>query len=143
MAETELPPTNLILQALHAIRKEVAGTNARLDQTNARLDQAIERIDQTNARIDETNERLERLRVFTVQKLTDLNAKVDHLGERVDSLGARVDLLGDRLENILTGQFGKDVRDLKARMLVVERRLGLPEAKEEEPVYGKPPADES
>ena len=81
MADAELPPESLILQALHAIRKEIAGTNARLDQTNARLDQTNARLEQTNerldatreelsARIDETNQRLDEFRVFTVQKLS-------------------------------------------------------------------------
>ena len=31
------------------------------------------------------------------------------------TLSRRIDLLGDRLENMLTGQFGQDVRDLGAR----------------------------
>jgi len=88
-----------------------------------------------NERLDQTNERLEQLRVFTVQKLTDLNAKVD-------GLGGRVDQLGDRLENVLTGQLGQDVRDLKARMLVVEERLDSTRASESPPPYGKKPTDE-
>ncbi|MGI5860504.1 MAG: hypothetical protein ACOX6T_00440 [Myxococcales bacterium] len=100
MSDAELPPASLILQALHAIRKEIAGTNTRLDVTreelSARIDQTNTRLEETNRRLDETNEKLDQLRVFTVQKLTDLNAKVDRLGERAD-------VLGDRLENILTG----------------------------------------
>ena len=135
MDDAELPPANLILQALHAIRKEISGTNARLDQTN-------EKLDQTNARLDQTNERLEGFRVFTVQKLTDLNVKVDRLGDRVDQLGDRVDQLGDRLENVLTGQLGQDVRDLKARMLIVEGRLVSPGAHEGPGEYRKKDAGE-
>lgn len=91
MADDEaLPPASLILQALHANRKEIAGTNERLDQTNASLD---------STRV-ELSEKIENLRVFTVQKLTDLNAKVDGLGDRVDQLG-------DRLETSSPGSWAR------------------------------------
>jgi len=139
MADAGLPPTDLVLQALHAIRNELVGTrkdlSERLDQMSARIDQTNQRLDQTNQRLDQTNERLDSLRIFTVQKLTDLNAKVDHLGSRVDQLG-------DRLENVLTGQLGQDVRDLKARMQAVEERLESNRASESPPDYGTKPTGE-
>jgi hypothetical protein len=47
-----------------------------------------------------------------------------------------VDSLGDRLENILTGQISQDVRDLKARLMVVEEKLGSPAAHENPTRYG-------
>jgi hypothetical protein len=99
----EMPPPNLILQALHAIKGSVDGVKASVDQTKAS-------VDQTNARLDQTNERLESLRTFTVQGLTDLNAKVDRLGVVVDRQGNEIHQLNERLDHFFVGEGARQVK---------------------------------
>jgi len=101
---TEMPPANLILQALHAIRTEVRDGFVR---TNEQLGQTNSRIDQTNARLEQTNERLENLRFFTVNKLTELNTKLDGTNERIDRLT-------DRFDNFISGEGAKLVKRVDA-----------------------------
>jgi hypothetical protein len=84
MADSPLPPTDLVL---HAIRKEIAGTNERLDATreelSAGLKQTNERLSATcgglSALLDQTNERLDDLQASTAQLLTELDTKLDRL----------------------------------------------------------------
>ena len=109
-----------------------------VDRMSARLVERIDNVEKgLGARIDQTNQRLETLERRTTQgfietntKLADLTGRVDHVSERVDNVGdqigdlsKRVDRMGDRIENILTGQLGQDLRDLKSRMVVVEEKL--------------------
>jgi hypothetical protein len=83
----EMPPANLILQALHAIRAEGQKTNERLDSLIGRVG-SLE--SSTNQRLDALNERVDNLRVFTVQGLTDLNTKVDRLAGVVERQGEQL-----------------------------------------------------
>ena len=110
----EIPPANLILQALHAIKGSVDTVKVAVDQTNARLDQTNARLDQTNARLDQTNEKLENLRVFTVRGLTDLNAKVDHLAVVVERQGSEIHQLNGRLDHFLAGEGARQVKRIDA-----------------------------
>ena len=110
----EMPPANLILQALHAIKGSVDKVKVAVDETNLRLDQTNLRLDQTNERLDLTNERLENLRVFTVQGLTDLNAKVDHLAVVVEQQGGEIHQLNERFDHFLVGEGAKQVKRLDA-----------------------------
>jgi len=76
--------------------------------------------------------------IETNTKLADLSGQVDGLSGRLDSLSGRVEsglaALGDRIENVFTGQFGQDVRDLKERVRVLEGRF----VHERPPPYGEP-----
>jgi archaellum component FlaC len=113
MSDEEMPPANLILQALHAIRGELTAMRREQEKTN-------ERLDQTNQRLDQTNERLDNLRVFTVQKLTDLNAKVDGLSDRVENVGTRLEKHLESWGYQLTQGMGAEVRDLRERVTKLE-----------------------
>jgi predicted nuclease with TOPRIM domain len=122
-----MPPTHLILQALHAIRDEGKQTNERLKQLDERLtsriDNLTDHVDRLDAQLGETNERLESLRVFTVQKLTDLNTKMDEgftkLAGAVEQNTAEVHELRDRFDHFLTGEGAR----LEKRVTRLEDRL--------------------
>lgn len=105
-----MPPANLILAALHAIRVAAEKTNQRLDETNQRLDALVAEVKATNGRIDETNERLDSLRDFTVKHLTSLNTKIDTLNERLNGLNDRIDGLTEKVDRM-----GGELRQLNAR----------------------------
>ena len=147
MAKRKLParPKDLVLQALHGIRADIKGLHQEQVKTNERLDKTIERLDKTIERLDHTVDRLDRLErrvtegfIETNTKLADLSGQVDGLSGRLDSLSGRVEsglaALGDRIENVFTGQFGQDVRDLKERVRVLEGRF----VHERPPPYGEP-----
>ena len=109
-----MPPANLILQALHAIKGSVDKTNERLDVLTVEVKHTNERLDQTNERLDQTNERLDSLREFTVKGLTELNHKMDEgfdrLGKALDRQGNEIHQLNERLDNFLTGEGAKLVK---------------------------------
>jgi uncharacterized protein YaaN involved in tellurite resistance len=88
-----IPPTDLVLAALHAIRNSLE----RLEVSH----QA------TNARLDETNARLDNLRVQTMQKFSDLTLKVDEgfakQGAALDRNTAELHQLTDRFDHFLSG----------------------------------------
>ena len=120
---SSLPATDLVLQALHGIRAEVKGLRGEVKELRAELVK-------TNARIDETNSRLDRLDRRVTEGFLETNTKIAELSGRVVELG-------DRLENVILGQMGQDVRDLKARMHVVEDKLASVAAHERPPDYGE------
>ena len=124
------------IEVLREIRSAV-------DQMSAKL---VERIDNVAARIDNVEKSLG-ARVDNVEK--SLGARLDNLDRRVTQgfldtktkiadLAGEVHEHGDRLENILTGQFGQDVRDLKARVLALEQQRA-PQAHEAQAPYGEKP----
>ena len=117
---------DLVLQALHAIRAEQAKTNERLDKTNERLDKTVEHLGHTVDRLDRLERRVTEGFLETNTKLADLSGRFE----------ASIKTLGDRLENLLTGQLGQDVRDLKNRVHVLEERSLV--AHERPPPYGEP-----
>ncbi len=127
----EMPPANLILQALHLIRAEGQKTNERLDKltervdgTNERLDKLTDRVDATNDRVDTLGERvdstigqLSAFRVVAMQALTDLNHKTDknteainHLSARVENLSGEMHEVAQRFDHFLTGEGAKLVQ---------------------------------
>jgi chromosome segregation ATPase len=125
-----LPATDLVLQALHGIRAEVKGLRGDVAELRAEIQKTNARIDETNARLDETNARLDRLDRRVTEGFLETNTKIAELSGRVVQLG-------DRLENVILGQMGQDVRDLKARMHVVEDKLASAAAHERPPDYGE------
>jgi len=131
-SEDELPPANLILQALHAIKGSIDQTNLRVDALALEVRATNARLDQTNARLDQTNEQLQNLRIVTVQKLTDLNAKVDETNTRLEETNTRLgrleashDLLNERFDHFLGGEGAQLVR----RVTKVEVELEMVKAK--------------
>jgi len=126
MSDDPMPPTDLVLQALHAIRSEVK--ELRGDVQTMHEEQA-----KTNARLDETNAKLERLDRRVTEGFVETSTKLA-------DLSLRVSVLGDRFENVITGQFGKELRDLKSRMDSVEEKLASLGAHEKPPPpYGSKP----
>jgi ABC-type transporter Mla subunit MlaD len=83
MAGDELPPANLILQALHSIRGAVERTNDRLDHTINRLDGVVEALKQTNERLDKTIDRLDSLEKRTTKGFLDTNTRLAALTKAV------------------------------------------------------------
>ncbi len=104
------PPKDLMLAALHAIRREMQGMREEQRKTNERLDQTVGRLDATVDRLDRLERRVTEGFIETNTKLADLSRHVDE----------RIDLLGNRLENVFKGQMGQDVRDLKERVRALE-----------------------
>lgn len=119
MAE-ELPPANLILQALHGIRTDLKGLAERLDATNQRLDATNQRLDATNQRLEDglgrLESRLERLEQRTTQGFIETNSKLAELTRIVSEHD-------QRLDHLLREGMGAEVRSLRARMDRVEKRL--------------------
>jgi len=113
------------IEVLREIRSAV-------DQMSAKL---VERIDNVAARIDNVEKslgaRLDNLDRRVTQGFLDTKTKIADLAGEVHEHG-------DRLENILTGQFGQDVRDLKARVLALEQQRA-PQAHEAQAPYGEKP----
>jgi len=125
-----LPATDLVLQALHAIRAEVKGLRADVAELRGEVAELRAELVKTTARLDETNARLDRLDRRVTEGFIDTNTKTAELS-------ANVVQLGDRLENVILGQMGQDVRDLKARMVVVEEKLVAASAHERPADYGE------
>ena len=108
------------LVVLREIRKELQGTNARLDQTNVHLEALDHRVDQTNVRLDQTNARLE-----------TLDNRVDFLGRRQTEAELRL-----ATEVIAVAKAMGEVKDLlverldeRGRLEDHERRITALEAK--------------
>ncbi|MFZ5471186.1 MAG: hypothetical protein ACOZIN_17325 [Myxococcota bacterium] len=121
----DLPPANLILQALHAIRFELRGLREGQEQTNARLDETNARLDETNASL---NTRLTRLEKATTRGFIATNSKLASLALRVDNLAKKVSEHDRRLDHLLTKGLGAQVRTLQERVGRIEARLISPRA---------------
>lgn len=127
MSDATLPPSDLVLQALHAIRNEVKELRGDVREVKAELKEL--RTD-TNTRIDETNARIDMLDRRVTEGFIETNTKLA-------DLSLRVTVQGDRLENLVSGQFGKELRDLRARVDTVEEKLAAHERPP--PPYGDKP----
>ncbi|MGC4114295.1 MAG: hypothetical protein QM765_06700 [Myxococcales bacterium] len=126
MSDDTLPPADLVLQALHAIRNEVKELRGDVKTMHEEQAKTNARLDQTNTRLDETNAKLERLDRRVTEGFVETNTKLA-------DLSLRFGVLGDRFENVITGQFGKELRDLKARMDSCEEKLASLGAHEKPP----------
>jgi len=161
MDELEQKPADMILQAIHLLRKDVVGLNARVDETNKRMEQGFAEtnghVAELNGKLDEaraeTKEQLKEQRVFMLQKITALSHKVDLIGQNlgghivalrdeVDHLGKQVSQQNARLDNILVGPLGQEVRELRSRMYAVETKLSASCVREDEEPYLRTPAPE-
>ncbi|MEW5851383.1 MAG: hypothetical protein AB2A00_21520 [Myxococcota bacterium] len=103
-----------LLRAIHTSIEKMATTlRSELNELGtglrAEIRETNRRLDDVNHRLDSTNERLERLEERTTEGFLQTNTKLAELTLQVDRLG-------DRVDNILTGQLGQDVRELKGRM---------------------------
>lgn len=129
------------------LSERISELGERIDNVEKGLGARIDNVEKSlGARIDGTNQRLETLERRTTQgfietntKLADLTGRVDHLSEQTGDLAKRVDRMGDRIENVLTGQMGQDLRDLKNRMVVVEEKLIAGAHERPAPPYGEEP----
>ncbi len=72
-------------------------------------------------------------------RVDGLTGRVDHMSEEIRELRTGLARMGERIENILTGQMGQDLRDLKSRMLVVEEKLMARAHEPPAPPYGGEP----
>ena len=122
------------LVVLREIRKELQGTNARLDQTNVHLEALDHRVDQTNVHLEALDHRVDQTNV----RLDQTNARLETLDNRVDFLGRRQTEAELRLatEVIAVAKAMGEVKDLlverldeRGRLEDHERRITALEAK--------------
>lgn len=117
--------TNLIVQALHAIRDEQRKTNDRLDTAILRLESLEKRVGGVEERIGGVDERIDALRIFTVKGLTELNTKMDRLAVVTEKHNAEIHELNTRFDHFLRGEgakIGKRVAKLETQVSALMKR---------------------
>ena len=120
MVDDSMPPANLMLQALHAIRAEIKLTNAQLGETNSRLDRLEHGLAENTATIAATNARLDTLSGRVTEGFLHTNTNLVDLGRTVDHLADKLDTHEKRVDHLLTDGLGAEVRLLGKRVLRLE-----------------------
>lgn len=114
MVDAELPPANLILQALHGIRSDLRGVHEELRHMH-------EAQNTTNQRLDRVEQGLDRVAKRTTEGFVETNTKLAALAHVVQEHDRRLD-------HLLTAGLGSEVRELRARVTRLEsaRRVSAP-----------------